>query len=83
MRKPKRSQNIAYRPCIVTFIDILGFKSIVSRQSASDINAIVRAVQQHAGAKDEEELVRKYGADGMNWTRTVFFFGQRRSRAPL
>jgi hypothetical protein len=31
----------AYRDCVVTFIDILGFRNVVSRRSAEDIQQIV------------------------------------------
>lgn len=63
----------SYRPAIVTFIDILGFKNIISTRSDEDISEIVRQVQWHAGAS-EEETVRKMKVDTIaNWTRCIFF----------
>jgi hypothetical protein len=73
--KDKRSEDklLAYRPSIVTFIDILGFRSIVNQTPASEIYEIVKRVQRHAGSTDED-VVRKYGlAEQANWTRCVFF----------
>jgi hypothetical protein len=64
---------IAYRPSIVTFIDVLGFRSIVGRKSANEIYQIVKRVQRHAGSTDED-VVREFGlVDEANWTRCVFF----------
>ena len=64
---------LEYRPSIVTFIDILGFRSIVKKTSANKIYDIVKRVQRYAGATDEE-VVREFGlVDQANWTRCVFF----------
>jgi hypothetical protein len=68
-----KQKTLAYRPSIVTFIDILGFRSIVSRTSANEIYEIVKRVQRHAGSTDED-IVREFGQiDETNWTRCVFF----------
>ncbi|EFG85473.1 hypothetical protein F1645_13600 [Novacetimonas hansenii] len=73
--KKEKSKAASYRDCIVTFIDILGFRNIVRERSPEEIQEIVNLVQRHAGS-DEEELARKDGFDfdhDTPWTRTSFF----------
>ena len=73
--KSKKAEKtpLSYRPSIVTFIDILGFRSIVDRVLAHEIYEIVKCVQRHAGSTDEGD-VREFGlVDEVNWTRCVFF----------
>ncbi len=66
-------QVVSYRPSIVTFIDILGFRSIVANQSPHEIFQTVERVQQHAGYTDED-LVSETSLDTeISWTRCVFF----------
>jgi hypothetical protein len=64
---------LSYRPSIVTFIDILGFRSIVDRMPAHDIYEIVKRVQRHAGSTDEEAVRESGLIEEINWTRCVFF----------
>lgn len=71
----EQPEPIAYRDCVVTFIDILGFRNIVSRRSPEKIQQIVDLVQRHAGSGDRA-FAEKHPFDindGMPWTRTIFF----------
>ena len=71
--KKADKKPLSYRPSIVTFIDILGFRSIVNRMPAHEIYEIVKRVQRHAGSTDEG-VVREFGlVEEANWTRCVFF----------
>ena len=64
---------LRYRPSIVTFIDILGFGSIVKKKSSNEIYQILKRVQRHAGSNDKE-ILREFGlVDEASWTRCVFF----------
>lgn len=67
-------ESTGYRDCVVTFIDILGFRSIVSRSSPDEVEEIVRLVQRHAGS-DDKASAEELGLDleDMPWTRTIFF----------
>lgn len=71
----KNKKTASYRDCIVTFIDILGFRSIVSKSPPKEIQEIVGLVQQLAGS-GEEKIAKKDGFDrddDIPWTRTTFF----------
>lgn len=77
MKIPKENATdikpLAYRKSIVTFIDILGFKSTVDRIPAYAIYDILKTFKKHAGATDEE-VVREFDlVKKINWTRCVFF----------
>lgn len=70
-RKKENNDECEYRPAIVTFLDILGFKEIIAQRSAKEVEEIVRLVRFHAGSEDEENYI--YGLAEHNWTRNVFF----------
>jgi hypothetical protein len=71
--KPKSSPIIAYRPAIVSFIDILGFRELVRTSTVDDILRSVRLTQKIAASGDEK-IVRKAGLESLsNWTRTFAF----------
>lgn len=71
----ERVKAIAYRDCIVTFIDILGFKNLVAKRSAADIQEIVDLVQRHASSGDKTSAKEDDTDlnDELPWTRTIFF----------
>lgn len=71
----EKPDEVAYRDCVVTFIDILGFKNIVGKRSPKDIQQIIDLVQRHAGSNDKV-FAQEYDFDiseGIPWTRTVLF----------
>lgn len=78
MRKKTESivnGEIAYRDCVVTFIDILGFKNIIAKRSPAEIQEIVGLVQRHTSSGDKESA-KEYASDfndDMPWTRSIFF----------
>lgn len=57
-----------YRPCVVTFLDILGFANLVAKESANEIAQLVSSVQRSAADTLQAEGETKY-----NWTRTFAF----------
>ena len=44
-----------YEECIVTFIDILGFRNLIDRSSAADIRKILRIFRKHAEPYDDDD----------------------------
>ena len=61
-----------YRPAIVTFIDVLGFRELVRKSSAEEIRKIVQLTQRKASS-DPDELTALERKEDVNWTRTVAF----------
>jgi len=54
IRKPT-TEPVEYEPCIVAFIDVLGFRDLVNSRSAADVQDAISALQ-HFTAPDKEEL---------------------------
>ena len=63
--------GVSYRQAIVTFVDILGFREIVSSRPVSDVRRIVRLVQHFARPGGQE--ARDLSDDEVPWTRTFAF----------
>jgi hypothetical protein len=61
--------NVEYRKALVTFIDVLGFRDLVSTKSPAEVRKIVRLVQNF-GAQDKTDNDDKKHE---NWTRTFAF----------
>lgn len=71
--RTKRSPQANYRPAIVSFIDVLGFREIVQNKSAGEILNTLRLVQQTA-APAEETLVPKATLEReVNRTKAIAF----------
>jgi hypothetical protein len=49
---------IEYEPCIVTFIDVLGFQSLLNSRSAAEIHRIIKSLQHFTRPVDEGEINR-------------------------
>jgi hypothetical protein len=54
IRKPT-TEPVEYEPCIVAFIDVLGFRDLVNSRSAADVQDAISALQ-HFTTPDKEEL---------------------------
>ena len=54
IRKPT-TESVEYEPCIVAFIDVLGFRDLVNSRSAADVQDAISALQ-HFTTPDNEEL---------------------------
>lgn len=68
MSKRAANKSATYRPAVVTFIDILGFRNIVEKRSPQEIKKIISAVQRHAGSDDYKSNDKE-----VNFTRSIFF----------
>jgi hypothetical protein len=42
---PAATPGVAYEPCIVTFIDVLGFKSLLENRSAAEVHAVLKVLR--------------------------------------
>lgn len=74
LQRTKKVEEVSYRPSIVTFIDILGFRSIVATRSVGEVRKIVHQVQYHAGSDDQKYIGETDDLKEIaNWTRCVFF----------
>jgi hypothetical protein len=61
-----------YRPCVVTFLDILGFREIVKAWPPDDIATMLRRTQGFAAPAEEEPEPGSL-LEGTNWTRAFAF----------
>jgi hypothetical protein len=48
------NSNIRYEPCVVSFIDVLGFRSLLGTREATDIHSLLSKLEQFAKPNDEE-----------------------------
>ena len=71
-RSKKAEAKISYRPAIVSFIDVLGFRELVRGQSASGILRTLRLAQK-AAAPAEELLPKPDVERDFNRTRAFAF----------
>lgn len=61
---------VAYRPAIVTFVDILGFRDVIGRRDALQIFDLIQEIRTRAGTSDD---MQHPGSEGLNWTRVHAF----------
>jgi hypothetical protein len=61
---------VVYRPAIVTFVDILGFRDVIDTWDASQIFDLIQALRTSAGIADEPQSV---GGLDLNATRVHAF----------
>ena len=58
-KQPSSSEtSIIYRPCLTTFIDLLGFKQIVETRSANEIAKLLKIARRHV--RDEQDIEELY-----------------------
>lgn len=50
---PSATPGVVYEPCIVTFIDVLGFKSLLEDRSAAEVHAVLRVLRDGTRPDDE------------------------------
>lgn len=62
-----------YRPAVVTFLDILGFRDLVRTKSAEELKHIVSLVQRFAGKSEENDGMDEEDHKAFEHTRSVVF----------
>ncbi len=58
MEKKNRRITMAYEPCIVSFIDVLGFRDILSKRSAEDVYVVLQSLKN--STRPDEDTYKKY-----------------------
>lgn len=53
--KDSVSGSVAYEPCIVSFIDVLGFRSIIEKRSPGEIIKILSILKMYTAPEDEPQ----------------------------
>src|SRR5665213_2249356 len=48
------SSTIRYEPCVVSFIDVLGFRSLLATRSAADVHGLLRQLEQFTSPNEEK-----------------------------
>ncbi len=52
---PKTAKSEEYHPHIVTFLDVLGFRELVSGRTASEVAAVLALVRRFSGAEGQDQ----------------------------
>lgn len=65
-------KKITYRRALVTFIDILGFRELVTTKSPAEVRKIIHQVQNFGGRTDDPDQEENSDSE-VNWTRTFAF----------
>lgn len=53
---PAATPGVNYEPCIVTFIDVLGFRSLLARRSPGEVHAVMNLLREVTRPEDEPDL---------------------------
>lgn len=56
--RTRKKKEIEYEPCIVTFIDVLGFRVLVTNRSAAYVHRVINALERFT-PPDDSEIGRK------------------------
>jgi hypothetical protein len=51
--KQSGSSGITYEPCVVSFIDVLGFRSVINTRSAAEVHSILTSLENFTRPEDE------------------------------
>ena len=46
--------TIRYEPCVVSFIDVLGFRNLLATRSANDIHGLLKQLEQFTRPDEED-----------------------------
>lgn len=50
---PSATAGVSYEPCIVTFIDVLGFRTLLESRSAGEVHAVLHVLRDGTRPKEE------------------------------
>jgi hypothetical protein len=56
------NSTVQYEPCVVSFIDVLGFRNLLQTRSAAQIEYVLRQLKQFAEPRESKGAPRPKGA---------------------